>query len=184
MNWEPKKKKCLWLDFSWYSLYCSDLEFAPQYVWNKPVPRFCFIIFFVSSFVSGFWQLPIFFFSSYIISENTVISSLSVSDFDFCSSLVQSDHLLPLAFSFIHPFFLLWTFAPQSAWISCIMLPFLFYTHHLHSAFLTYWFLVLFLFLLSNLMSLKFITSNIFLSQILSLPGVRKLGCLWWYHDV
>lgn len=40
-----KKKKCLWLDFSWYSLYCSDLEFAPQYVWNKPVPRFCFIIF-------------------------------------------------------------------------------------------------------------------------------------------
>ena len=66
MNWEPKKK-CLWLDFSWYSLYCSDLEFAPQYVWNKPVPSFCFIIFFVSSFLdSGNCQSFSFLLTSYL----------------------------------------------------------------------------------------------------------------------
>lgn len=106
MNWEPKKK-CMWLDFSWYSLYCSDLEFTQQYVWNKPVLDFV-LSYFVISFIFGFWQLPIFFFSlSYPHLPFLILT--------FCSSLVQSDCLLPLAFSFIHPSFLLWAFAPQFA---------------------------------------------------------------------
>ena len=62
MNWEPKKKNAC--DLIFHDIHCISV------IWNLPNNMFeislylDFVLsYFVISFISGFWQLPIFFFS-------------------------------------------------------------------------------------------------------------------------
>ena len=111
MNWEPKKK-CMWLDFSWYSRYCSDLEFTQQYVLNKPVLDFVlsylsFLLFLDSgncqsfsflchilTFLFWFWLSAHLWYSLTVCFPWLLASSIHPF---FCGHLLPSLHRFPVS---------------------------------------------------------------------------------------